>query len=114
MYQKQEPLIFHEKRFSQYNTTSVDPLKFLHVDISFLTPPIMASAPHPWLLCKYYTSTSTRAVNRGSRGFHSAQRSPLQDTRAFSLMKEPTSAFTIKNKNLSKHFAIKHGKYNWL
>ena len=47
MYQKQEPLIFHEKRFSQYNTTSVDPLKFLHVDISFLTPPIMASAPHP-------------------------------------------------------------------
>ena len=36
MYQKQEPLIFHEKRFSQYNTTSVDPLKFLHVDISHL------------------------------------------------------------------------------
>ena len=70
MYQKQEPLIFHEKRFSQYNTTSVDPLKFLHVDISFLTPPIMASAPHPWLLCKYYTST--RAVNEGPQGFHSA------------------------------------------
>ena len=99
MYQKQEPLIFHEKRFSQYNTTSVDPLKFLHVDISFLTPPIMASAPHPWLLCKYYTST--RAVNEGPRGFHSPWTRPIQATRAFSLMTESTSAFKI-NKYLLK------------